>query len=68
MAKKKTSTVNKVMLSFLALVIGVVGSFYLFNYFTLPLTDEVSVTDEVYYSNDPSSDGNVSVDISSYGA
>lgn len=67
-SKKKTSTANKVILSFLALVIGVVGSFYLFNYFTLPLTDEVSVTDEVYYSNNPNENGSNNVDISSYGA
>ncbi len=67
MAKKQNSKFGKVLFSLFAFLIGTVGSFYLVNYFSLPLTDEVSVTDEVYYSKDPSgASGNV--DISSYGA
>ena len=67
MAKKQNSKLGKVIFSLFAFLIGTVGSFYLVNYFSLPLTDEVSVTDEIYYSKDPSgASGNV--DISSYGA
>lgn len=67
MAKKQNSKFGKVLFSLIAFLIGTVGSFYLVNYFSLPLTDEVSVTDEIYYSKDPSgASGNV--DISSYGA
>ena len=66
MAKKQNSKFGKVLFSLFAFLIGTVGSFYLVNYFSLPLTDEVSVTDEIYYSKDPSgASGNV--DISSYG-
>ena len=67
MAKKQNSKLGKVLFSLFAFLIGTVGSFYLVNYFSLPLTDEVSVTDEVYYSKD-SSGASGNVDISSYGA
>ncbi len=53
MAKKK-NVVTKFLFGFLSFVVGVVGCFYLVNYITLPLTDEVSISDETYYSNSES--------------
>ena len=49
MAKKKTA--SKFLWGILAFVIGAVGCFFVANYVTLPLTDEVSVSEEVFYSN-----------------
>lgn len=67
MAKKQSGKLGKVLFALIAFLIGTAGSFYLVNYFYLPLTDEVTVTDEVYYSKDNSNVGGA-VDISSYDA
>lgn len=63
----KNTKLGKFAICFLALIVGIVGSFYLVNYFTLPLTDEVNVSEDVYYSNQPE-DKEVGVDISTFGA
>lgn len=63
----KNTKLGKFAICCLALIIGVVGSFYLVNYFTLPLTDEVNVSEDVYYSNQPE-DKEGGVDISTFGA
>lgn len=55
-----------ILLSFLFLLVGGVGGFYAINYFTLPLTDEVNVTEEIYYSNSPQ-ESTGEVDLSDYG-
>ncbi|MGN1200783.1 MAG: ComEC/Rec2 family competence protein [Candidatus Caccovivens sp.] len=58
---KKLATI---FLSFLFLLIGGVGGFYVLNYFTLPETEEVTVTEEIYYSN--THQEVEAVDVSSY--
>lgn len=63
----KNTKLGKFAICFLALIVGIVGSFYLVNYLTLPLTDEVNVSEDVYYSNQPEDKG-VGVDISTFGA
>ena len=51
MAKKKKSQsfLSKFAICFLCLVVGMVCSFCAVTYLTLPATDEVDVTEEVYY-------------------
>lgn len=39
------------LFSFVALILGVVGGFYGLTYLTLPKTESVNVTEDVYYSN-----------------
>jgi len=48
----------------IALVVGLAGGFYALSYLTIPNTDVVNVTDEIFYSNNPSQDN--AVDLSEY--
>ena len=41
---------KKFLLSFFAFVIGIFGSFSVATYVNLPLTDELIITEEVFYS------------------
>lgn len=50
MAKKKT----KFLAGIISVLVGAVGSFCVATYFTLPSTDEVYVSEEVYYSSEDS--------------
>lgn len=65
MAKKKG--LNKILVIFLGLVIGLVAGAFGFTYFTLPATEDVSVTEEVFYSNNPAHTSDT-VDLASYGS
>ena len=59
MAKKRKT--NWVLCLF-ALFIGAAGGFFGLTYFTLPLTDELALSEEIYFSNDPAN-GEVVTDV-----
>lgn len=59
MAKKRKT--NWILCLF-ALFIGAAGGFFGLTYFTLPLTDELALSEEIYFSNDPAN-GEVVTDV-----
>ena len=47
---KKKKGFGKFVMALMGLVIGIVGSFYGLIWITIPNTEDVSVSDETYYS------------------
>lgn len=66
MAKKKTA--SKFLWGVVAFVVGAVGCFFVANYVTLPLTDDVSISEEVFYSNGTTSSVGSVDEVKGYGA
>jgi len=64
MAQKKG--LSKLFVVVLGLIVGLAGGMFGYTYFTLPETEVVSVTEEVFYSNNPAQTSD-SVDLASYG-
>lgn len=60
----KKSKLSLVIFSFVAFVVGLVGGFYGITYITLPKTDVVEVSEDIYYSNNPAQNG--TADFSSF--
>ena len=50
MSKKKTSKFGAFVLCALALVLGLLGGFSVFTYISLPKTEELVISSDVYYS------------------
>lgn len=64
---QKNKGLGKFVAGLLAFVIGLFGSFYLATYFTLPQSEDVKVTDEIYFDKETDNEtGNV--DVSTFGA
>ena len=64
MSKKKTSKFSAFILCTLALILGVFGGFSVYTYISLPKTEELVISSDVYYSkNDKIKEANSDLDL-----
>lgn len=64
MSKKKTNKFGAFVLCALALVLGLLGGFSVFTYISLPKTEELVISSDVYYSkNDKIKEANSDLDL-----